>query len=147
MYVQAQSTFYIPREIVGPKFTKMNRDWRANLPNGNTTAKFNRMVNLRDDDVHYGETGAQPLQKYVKYEYSANPTPNHHAIHYAAVGGSAPVMEEVNPDGKKVSGFHLRGTVGLYLDLDGGTVEATTACREFINQLRSLIDVTKAAFP
>jgi hypothetical protein len=56
------------------------------------------------------------------------------------------VIEEVNPDGTTVRASGLRGTVGLYIDIEqhGQRVEATTACREFISQLRSLLDVVKA---
>jgi hypothetical protein len=32
------------------------------------------------------------------------------------------------------------------MDRDGKKVEITTACREFIGQLRSLLEATKAAF-
>ncbi len=54
-------------------------------------------------------------------------------------------MEQVNPDGTKVTASATRGTVGLYIDLLDQHIEATTACRGFIDQLRSLLGAVKAA--
>jgi len=65
------------------------------------------------------------------------------AVYNAALFGPRPVIEQTNPDGTTVSGSTLRGTVGLYIEKDGRSIEAVTVCQEFISQLRSLLDAVK----
>lgn len=66
------------------------------------------------------------------------------STHYnAALLGPAPMTEHLNPDGSKVSGRALRGSIGLYIDIGGRKVEATTACAGFIEQLRSLLNAAE----
>ena len=43
-----------------------------------------------------------------------------------------------------MSGPVLRGATGLYIEQQGRRVEASNACREFIEQLGSLLDAMKA---
>lgn len=62
----AQSVFYILAKTGGPKFKAMAHEWRANLTNDSARARFNRMVGIRDGDVHFGKTGATPLPKYIE---------------------------------------------------------------------------------
>jgi hypothetical protein len=144
----AQSVFYILDGSGGNKFKKTQRDWRMGLKSDAERHRFNDMIGRRDSDVHYGKTGAKPLPKYIKDDPLRNRSPyaSHSFVFPAVFLGPAPVMEEENPDGTKVSGSTLLGTVGLFLDRDGATVETTTACRDFIDQLRSLLEATKAAF-
>jgi hypothetical protein len=146
----AQSAFYVLYKTGGAAFKKTQHDWRMNLKNDSERHRFNKMTRRRDDDVHYAKTGAKPLQKFIEEDPLRNRSPysSHSAIFQsAALFGVVPAMEHENPDGTKVKGRTLRGAVGLYLHRDGGRVEATTACREFIDQLRSLLDATKAAPP
>jgi len=145
----AKSVYYIltKTNITGRKFKDIEQEWVNGLNDDPGGSRFERMKDLRDDDVHFGETGTKPLQKYIEDNQWRNHFPYHHSIyHNAALFGPQPINEMENPDGKKVKGSVLRGTVGLYLDRDGGHVEATTACSEFIEQLRSLLKATKAAF-
>jgi hypothetical protein len=66
-------------------------------------------------------------------------------MHYnAAIFGPRPQAEYQNPDGTMVRATSLRGSMGLYIDLEGAKVEATAACTEFIAQLRSLIQAGEA---
>jgi len=55
------------------------------------------------------------------------------------------MAERKNPDGTTVRASALQGTVGLYIEIGGSTVEATTACADFIGQLRSLLQATEVA--
>jgi hypothetical protein len=103
------------------------------------------MIGLRGRDVHLATTGATPLPKYIEEDrYGKSPHHSSAVFYSAALFGPAPVAEQMNPDGTTVSGPILRGTIGLYLDQGGRTIEATTACREFIEQLRSLVGAMKA---
>ena len=96
-------------------------------------------MGLRDGDVHLASTGAEPLPKYIPAE------PRHHQPYQPmpVIPGTRVLIEKENPDGTKVSGPGLRATVGLYIEQQGGRVEAATACREFIDQLGSLLDAMK----
>lgn len=142
----SQSVYYVLYETGGTKFKKIQQDWRNSLKNP-AGPRFGRMIGLRDNDVHFAKTGTEPLQKYIKDDNRGTGFPYHQPlVRNAALYGHDEVLEMENPDGTKVGGSILRGTVGLYLDRDGGQVEATTACREFIEQLRSLVDATRAAF-
>jgi len=142
----AKSVYYVLDETGGEKFKETQRQWRAAL-NDDERLRFGRMMGLRDDDVHLATTGAQPLQKYISDDSHSRSSP-----YYGSTGfhvpmfGSPAVIEEENPDGVKVRGSVLRGTIGLYIDHlhQGQRVEAATACREFISQLRSLVEVMKA---
>jgi len=80
-------------------------------------------------------TGAKSLPKYVKED----PT------RYTFFFGHNAVVEIENPDGTKVSGSVFRGTLGLYIEQQGQRIEATEACREFIGQLKSLLEEMKTA--
>jgi hypothetical protein len=137
----AQSVYYILEKTGGMKFKTTQQDWRNSLPKDQGD-RFGRMIGLRGDDVHLGVTGAMPLPKYVEDDQALLGSG---IFHNEALHGPAPVFEYANPDGKKISGLILRGAVGLYLDLEGMRVEATSTCRDFIDKLRLLLDVMKAA--
>lgn len=135
-----QSVFYILDKTGEAPFRAIHKQWRKNLPNDAERAKYNRMIAFRDVDVHFGDTRAIPLQKWVEDRTSGYIWQHHNAPLY----GPAPVVEETNPDGETVRGRILRGTVGLYLEIDGEYVDAITACRYFIQQNRSLLSKTIA---
>jgi hypothetical protein len=88
------------------------------------------------------------MQKYVEDDPWRNRSPHFSRASFiqniALFGGEMPVEEFENPDGTKVRGSVFRGATGLFLDRDGKKVESTTACREFIGQLRSLLEATRA---
>lgn len=136
----AQSSFYIltydPQLKVFPrwKMTALDQDGRT---------RFHRLHKLRDDDVHYGVIPASVVSKMVPIEESYDPS---HIVHHNAVlFGPRPVTEYVNPDGATARGYGLLGTVGLYIEVGGATLEAITACVWFIQQLRSLLRAAEAA--
>lgn len=144
----AQSVYYVLEKTGGAKFRDLQKKWRKGLMNNSRGIGFGKMITLRGNDVHLGTTGATPLPKYVQQDHRWNQHAYQPLPHYnVALFGDAPVIEEVNPDGKKVTGSILRGTVGLYLDHHGLPLEATTVCRDFIDRLRSLLEATKSAFP
>ncbi len=139
----AQSVYYVLDETGGKAFKESERRWRTGVPEPQRS-RFGRMIGLRDKDVHFATSGVEALPKYVSADFE------HHGPQYglqdfynAAIFGPRPVIEERNPDGTTVRGSVLRGTVGLYIERDGRRVEATTACREFIEQLRSLVEAMR----
>lgn len=141
----AQSVYTVLEENGGSEFNDLQKAWRKTLTNEVGRIGFDRMKRLRGEDVHFGVTGATPLPKYIEQQNFAQ-YPYHWQHHNAALLGEMVAIEETNPDGQKVTGHVLRGTFGLYLDHNGGRLEATTVCRHFIDQLRSLLDATRAAF-
>lgn len=142
----AQSVYYILQKTAKQKFDDIEQEWKDRLKDDPGGCRFERMKDLRDGDVHVGETGAKPLEKYIEDDPRGRAFPYHQPqVRNAALFGHDQVQEVENPDGAKVRGSVLRGAVGLYLDRDGKPIEATTACREFIEQLRSLLDATRAA--
>lgn len=143
----ARSVFFILSKTGKARFKDAEGRWRRRLEDDTERAKFNRSMRLRDNDVHVGDTGAEPLQKYVE-ERLGNLSAYHQPLaryNPALYGGEAPIMEEENPDGAKVRGAVLHGATGLYIEQGGQHIEATTVCREFIDQLRSLLDAVKAS--
>lgn len=143
----AQSVYYVLEKTGGRKFKETQGRWRADGLQDGERFKFARMMGIRGDDVHLATTGAEALPKYVEEDSRhQNRLPYYYQpqVYSGALFGSRPVIEEVNPDGATVRAFVLRGTVGLYIEQHGQRVEATTACRGFISQLRSLLDAVKA---
>jgi hypothetical protein len=139
----AQSAFYILDKTGKPAFKAIEHRWRMGLGDDATRAGFNAMVGLRDDDVHLGKLDADALPKLIE----ADPSEwSMYDSYNTALFGPRAVAEHVNPDGKTVrSAQGLQGSVGLYLEHGGTRTEATTACRAFIDQLRSLVHAVKRA--
>jgi hypothetical protein len=98
------------------------------------------MIGMRAKDVHFATTGAEALPKYVEGDRHRGESPYYYQHYNVALFGEMPTIEEDNPDGTKVRGSFLRGSVGLYVKRQGRYIEVTTACREFIAQLRSLVE-------
>ena len=65
--------------------------------------------------------------------------------HNAALFGPLAMSEHKNPDGRTVRADSLQGTVGLYIEVCGDRLEATTACAWYIDQLRSLLRAVEVA--
>ena len=72
----ARSVYYILEKVGGKEFKKIEQRWRVNcLKEEVERFKFNRMLRLRDDDVHFGTTGAEALPKYVKEDWRSRNGP------------------------------------------------------------------------
>ncbi len=143
----AQSVHYVLEETGGSTFKTTKRKWLAGLKDERDRPSFGQMIGLRDDDVHFAATGAEPLPKYVSEDRIPRDRSPYYQrpIHNAAIFGPAPVLEEKNPDGSTVTGSILCAAVGLYLTRPGRPVEVTEACRRFIEQLTSLVGAMKVA--
>jgi hypothetical protein len=110
--------------------------------------QFNKMMKLRDDDVHHGRSDGKTLATMIPIERSSDDDvwmyqqqPN-----YAALGISRTVTQHKNPDGSTVSSYDgLRASMCLYVEIAGETCEASNACERFIAQLGNLIDEVEAA--
>jgi hypothetical protein len=110
--------------------------------------QFNRMMELRDDDVHHGLSSGKTLATMIPVERSSGDGARMYQRRpiYAVLGISRPVTEHTNPDGSTVSSYDgLQGSKCLYVDIAGGTCEASNACERFIAQLNQLIDSVAAA--
>ena len=138
----AQSVYYVLEETGKPAFKAIRHAWITNLKDDAERSRFNGMMGIRGKDVHFATTGAVPMQKYVKDDWVRR---SQGFVHFntAIFGHERFEIEEINPDGTKVSGSSLRGSMGLYFGRDGRSVESTTACREFIDQLRSLVEAVR----
>jgi len=126
----AKSVYYVLQKTSGARLGEVQCRWPSELQNPDLSL-FDGMMGLHDHDIHQAKTDAEPLNKYV----IAKPNP-----HAASIGGNDAVVEMQNPDGTKVSGPVLRGTVGLYIGMQGRKIEATDSCRQFIEQLSSLLN-------
>jgi acetylornithine deacetylase/succinyl-diaminopimelate desuccinylase-like protein len=106
------------------------------------------MMNLRDIDVHQGRSDGKTLATMIPIEpvgtegrWRDQQRPN-----YAIFGIAPPLTEHKNPDGGIVSSVDgLQGTMCLYVTIAGKTSEASNACRQFLDQLTSLIEALEAA--
>jgi hypothetical protein len=122
--------------------------WRMNVLDHRGRTLFNRMMRLRDNDVHQGRSEGKTLATLIPIERSSDDDvwmyqqqPN-----YAALGISRPVTEHKNPDGSTVNSYNgLQGSMSLYVEIAGETCEASNACERFIAQLSHLIDAVGAA--
>ena len=138
----AKSCFYVLSNAGHPHFKGVFSQWRMTALDGPARARFNAMKALRDDDVHFGVTGAEALPKMV--EMNMHEMFNY-TFHNSAIFGSPTMAEHTNPDGTIVRADALQGTVGLYIVVGGDRLEATTACAWFIDRLRALLDAIDAA--
>jgi hypothetical protein len=140
----ANSSFYIQAKTGGPPFKLVLADWKMNALDQDGRTQFNRMLNLRGTDVHFGEIPAVVLPKMVPMAGNYDP---YQQSHYNAVlFGPRPVTEHVNPDGTTVRAYAgLQGSAGLYIEVGGARLEAITVCVWFIHQLRSLVRAADAA--
>jgi hypothetical protein len=141
----AKSAYYI---ISDDRHKDAIHSWRMNVLDIGGRTHFNRMMNLRDIDVHQGRSDGQTLATMIPMERSGTDDgwryqqrPN-----YAVFGIRPPVTEHKNPDGNTVSSYDgLQGTMCLYVSIAGKTCEASNACEQFIAQLTSLIDAVETA--
>jgi hypothetical protein len=144
----SKSAYYIVENDQGRRYKGAIYSWRMNVLDNPGRTHFNRMMNLRDIDVHQGRSDGKTLATLIPFERTSDddtwmyqPPPN-----YAALGISRPITEHNNPDGSKVSSYDgLQGSMSLYVEIAGQTWEAAKACERFIAQLTSLIDAVGAA--
>jgi hypothetical protein len=137
----AQSVYYVLNHSGRGAFQKIRSKWYKNL--NEQRSFFDKMKNLRDGDVHHASTDAEPLPRYVEADLSRQAPYYQSSIHNPALFGERLVIEEQNPDGEKVSAHELGMSIGLYIKQKGKYVAASTACRQFISLLRSLLDAVR----
>jgi hypothetical protein len=114
----------------------------------NRARQFNRMMGLRDKDVHQGKSEGKTLANAIPIErnFEDDFWMYQQQSNYAALGIGRPVTEHINPDGSTVSSYDgLQGSMSLYIEIAGETCEASNACEKFIAQLSQLIDAVGAA--
>jgi hypothetical protein len=140
----AQSVFYIVDKSRAPNFKAAIAKWKRTALDEGGRARFNKMMDLRGRDVHYGEVTGEALAKMIEMK----DTGSMYGQHYnAALFGPQPLTEHVNPDGEPVRARALQGSVGLYVDIAGARYEATTVCAHFLDQLRDMIRAAEASVP
>jgi hypothetical protein len=143
-----KSAFNIIRNGQGGRYKGAIARWRDNVLDDKGRTNFDRMMKLRDKDVHQGQSDGKALAAMIPIERSNddNMWMHHQQSNYAALGISRPVTEHKNPDGSKVSSYDgLQSSIRLYIEIAGETWEASIACERFIAQLRELIDSVGAA--
>ncbi len=119
-----------------------------NVLNQEGREQFNKMMKLRDKDVHYGRSEGKMLPTMIPMERGGdgNALMYHQQPNYAALGIRRSVTEHKNPDGSSVSSYYgLQGTMSLYVEIAGDTCEASNACERFITQLSQMIAAVSAA--
>lgn len=144
----SKSAYYIVMNDQGSRYKDAIHSWRMNVLDHRGRTQFNRMMRLRDNDVHQGRSDGKTLATLIPIERSGDDDvwmyqqqPN-----YAALAISRPVTEHKNPDGSTVSSYNgLQGSMCLYVEIAGETCEASNACERFIAQLSQLIDAVSAA--
>jgi hypothetical protein len=124
----AQSAFYVLRDHTGDSFNREHRRWRMSRSQDDR-AFLNRMISLRDDDVHSGVVDATSYHSYIDAE----------TVPGVQVFGPG-VVELENPDGTRVRGRVLMGVELLYIEHAGQRIEAGRACQQFIALLGHLVD-------
>ena len=144
----AKSAYYIIRDDQGGRYGDAMRSWRMNVLNQRGRAQFNRMMRLRNNDVHQGRSDGNALAALIPIERSSDDAFSMHQQqpNYAALGISRPITEHTNPDGSTVSSYDgLQGSMCLYVEIAGETCEAANACERFIAQLNQMIDAVATA--
>jgi hypothetical protein len=139
----AQSAFYIIN--TGP-YKDAIHNWKMSALDSRGRAQLNRFMELRDTDVHHGISEGRTLAAMMPMERSNDAWMHQQRQNYAVFGIRPPATEHKNPDGTTVSSYDgLQGTMQLYVDVDGETLEASNVCERFIAQLGSLLEAIEAA--
>lgn len=136
----ARSCYFVLARTGGKEFKRVSSHLRNTVLHEEQRARFNSMLNLRDRDVHFGETGATVLPTMM----AAQDDGSAQVFYNAAIFGPKPTSEHKNPDGTKVQSSAMHSSVGLYIEIGGRMAEATTVCADFIFQLKSLLDAARA---
>jgi hypothetical protein len=144
----AKSAFYTIMNDHGRRNKATIHGWRKHGLGELGCRQFNRMMELRDNDVHRGLSDGKTLPKMIPVERSSEDGAwmYQQSASYAALGIRRPITEHENPDGSTVSSYDgLQGSVSLYIEIAGETCEACKACERLIKQLGQLIDAAAAA--
>jgi hypothetical protein len=144
----AKSAYNIIMDDSGNRYRDAIHSWRMNVLDDRGRRQFNRMMRLRDIDVHQGRSDGTTLPAMIPIERRGDDDnwifqqqPN-----YAAFGIRRQATEHRNPDGSTISSYEgLQGSRCLYVDIAGETCEASNACERFIAQLCNMIDAVEAA--
>jgi hypothetical protein len=142
-----KSAFNIVENGQGDRYKGAINSWRMKLDDMGRT-QFDRMMKLRDIDVHQGKSDGKALGAMIPIErsYDDDAWMYQQQSNYAALGIRRPANEHTNPDGSKVSSYDgLQSSMHLYIEIAGKTWEASNACEQFIAQLRQLIDSVGSA--
>ena len=94
----AKSAYYIIKDDQGSRYRDAIHSWRMNVLNHKGRTQFNRMMKLRDNDVHQGRSDGRILATMMPIERSSDDWMNQRHANYAALGISPPVTEHKNPD-------------------------------------------------
>jgi hypothetical protein len=139
----SKSAYSILEKAAGRRrFETIEHAWRMSFGNDICRARFKALIGYRDDDVHFGETEAESLRATIPADQHVSQLYNPHNTGLLGLSG---VVKQTNPDGTVVTATATRGTMRLYLNLARERVDAETACRDFIEQLRSLQKAVLAA--
>ena len=142
----SKSAYYIISDDQGGRYRDAIHSWKMNVLDQKGRTQFNRMMKLRDKDVHQGRSDGKTLATLIPIERGHDAWMYQQQPNYAALGICRPVTEHTNPDGSTVKSYDgLQGTMGLYVEIAGETCEASNACERFINQLSQLIAALSAA--
>lgn len=143
----AKSAYYIVRDDQGGRNKNAINSWRLNVLDHKGRTQFNRMMRLRDNDVHYGRSDSKALSTLIPIERRGDDAWMYQQqANYAALGISRPVTEHKNPDGSTVRSYDgLQGSMSLYVQIAGEICDASNACERFITQLNHLIDTVSVA--
>jgi hypothetical protein len=107
----AQSAFYI---ISNGPFKNAIRHWRMTSLDDRGRARLNKMMNLRDTDVHHGlsEGRALPAMMPIERDGSGDAWRYQQRPNYAVFGIRPPETTHENPDGTTVRSYGgLQGTL------------------------------------
>jgi hypothetical protein len=126
-----RSAFYILLDQDHAAFQRDQQMWRKTRSTADL-ALFKHMRTRRDDDVHRGTVDAMALQKFVDARPRSGP--------WLYIFNSEVEVEVENPDGTKVRAPVVTGVTALYIDYAGQRLEASTACRQFVELMRDLVD-------
>jgi hypothetical protein len=135
----AKSAYEKLHKIQDPMLKERLQLAKKALPHDPSVVPLEKMGELRDDDVHHGGIDATALPKLAE-DNSMRDAPEDFFAHNPNLFGQAPVTEHENPDGTRVAATALLGSMGLYLDHEGRHIEATTVCRDLIQQLHWLVN-------
>src|SRR5271168_3919151 len=142
-----KSAFNIIKDGQGSRYKGAIGSWRENVLDDTGRTLFDRMMKLRDNDVHQGKSDGTALAAMIPIERSSDDDAwiYQQQTNYAALGISRQATEYENPDGSTVSSYDgLQSSMHLYIEIAGKTWEASNACAGFIALLSQLVDSVDA---
>jgi hypothetical protein len=133
-----RSVFYILQDQDERAFQRDQQTWRKTCTRLEL-AFFKHMRQRRDDDVHRGVVGATTLPRFVD---ATRGLPARFRYLFNTEGDAQVEME--NPDKSTTRAPALATEPTLYIEYDGGRLEATKACKMFIELMRALVGHVRA---